>query len=147
MMTSAQSALDDLCNREMHRVTLFRMSLPEHHPFWASLAYQMEFIMNPGMEAMACTDCHSRVWLNPEMTQHLSQSQLGFVLLHELGHVVYATSARLKGRDLHLFNMATDYKINEMVAKIRQPRTRGRHLYEVPLGMIDLFGVVLICVV
>ena len=135
-----QAAIRTLCAAERRRVRLFCMSLPEQHPFWGALAYQLEFRMSPGMPAIACTDCYSTVWLNPEKTQHLSQSQLGFVLLHELGHVVLVSHERLRGRNQHLFNIAADYKINELVSKIEAPLRTRQPLYDPPRGTIRGLG-------
>ena len=129
-----------LCEAERRRIRLFCMSLPEQHPFWGALAYQLEYRLNPGMPAIACTDGYSTVWLDPEKTQHLSQSQLGFVLLHELGHVVLVSHERLRGRNHHLFNIAADYKINELVSKIEAPIRTREPLYDPPRGYIRGLG-------
>jgi predicted metal-dependent peptidase len=139
-MNRSPEDLIALCSTEQRRVRMFCLQLSEAHPFWASLAHQIRFRMNPGMDAMACTDCHSNVWLNPLRTQCLNESQLGFVLLHELGHVVLITHERIRGRNLHLFNIASDYKINEMVSKIERPGHSRRRLYDIPQGHIAGLG-------
>ena len=133
-------ALKELCKEEMRRVSLFRMDLPQKHPFWGALAFQISFIPNPGMKGFAATDCTSRVWFNPVYTRHLTQRQLGFVMLHELGHVVLISSERQRGRDRHLFNVASDYKINEMVSKVTMPGYGHRPLYDPPGGEMPDIG-------
>ncbi len=128
---------------EHRRIAALRMRLLEDHPFWGYLLMQVQVVPMPSLPAIAATDCVKHIWYNPQLTCHLDLKQLGFVLAHELGHHVYATLQREQGRDRHLWNCATDYAINRIVASIPDPAVSWppRALYRVPSGKIPGMGV------
>jgi predicted metal-dependent peptidase len=43
---------------------------------------------------------------------------IGFVILHEIGHLVFDSFGRIAHRDPQLWNIATDYQINQFVSRI-----------------------------
>ena len=106
---------------ERDRVRAVRMQLVEHHPFWAYLLMQVELVFDEALPAYAATDCVRHIWLNPVRTASLSLSQLGFVLMHEVGHQLHAVEARRQGRHPRLWHQAVDYVINRIVADISHP--------------------------
>ena len=110
-----------------------RMQLLELHPFWGHLLMQVKLLPAPELPTFAATDCVRRIWFNPNQTCQLNLRQLGFVLLHELGHIILLSAQRRMGRNLHLWNCATDFAINRMVAGVRHPAT-GEVMYESPNG-------------
>ncbi len=133
-MTDAGAATAALIALESRRVASLRMRLLEQHSFWGYLLVQVELIPSLDLPAIAATDCVKRIWYNPLRTQSLTLKQLGFVLAHEVGHHIYATLDRSRGRDRHLWNQATDYAINRIVASIEDPAGgwRGGKLYDPP---------------
>jgi len=132
-LTAARKRLAALEDAEWTRLSQLRMQLLELHPFWGHLLLQVRLLMAPELEAFAATDCVGRIWFNPNRTRHLSLPQLGFVVLHELSHILLLSGERRRERNLHLWNCATDYAINRMVAAVRNPSTGGA-LYESPSG-------------
>jgi predicted metal-dependent peptidase len=106
---------------EARRLSAMRMSMLERHPFWGFLLLQLELIPDPTLPAIAATDCVRRIWYDPRRTRALNVAQLGFVLAHELGHLVYETRDRARGRDHWVWNLATDYAINRIVTRITDP--------------------------
>ena len=118
---------------EARRVSALRMQLLDLHPFWGHLLLQAQLIADEGFPALAGTDGHRRIWYNPLRTSALSKEELGFLLLHEIGHHVQESFTRAEGRDPRLWNMATDYAINRVVAAIRHPGTY-EPLYRMPKG-------------
>ena len=125
---------------ELERIRSLRMQMLEYHPFWGHLLLQVEIVPAPELGAMAATDCRRSIWFNPKKTRHLSMPQLGFVLAHELGHIVLLSGQRRRGRNLHLWNCATDYAINRMVAAIPNPARPGSRLYQSPNGTYPDMG-------
>jgi len=115
------------------------MQLLELHPFWGHLLLQVKLLMAPELEAFAATDCVSRIWFNPTKTRHLSFRQLGFVVMHELSHILLLSAERRTGRNMHLWNCATDFAINRMVDAVRHPET-GERLYDSPDGTYPEIG-------
>jgi predicted metal-dependent peptidase len=134
-MTGAHADAGDLHAAERDRVRAVRMQLVEHHPFWAYLLMQVELVFDDQLPAYAATDCVRYLWLNPARTARLSPKQLGFVLMHEVGHQVHAVDARMQGRVPRLWHQAIDYVINRVVARI--PHSwRYEPLYEPPPGAL-----------
>ena len=138
MNTAAYKAL---CDAEWKRLQRIRFQLLELHPFWGSLLMSVRVEFSRTLPTFGATDCVRKVWLNPVHTQHLSHGQLGFVVLHELGHILMLSGARQNGRDMHLWNCATDYAINRMIMEIRHPWSRGP-LYGPPDGEYPELGLV-----
>ena len=103
---------------ESRRIAMVRMRMLDVHPFWGHLLLHVKLLPAPHLDAFAATDCRRRIWFNPRHTQHLDLDQLGFVLVHELGHHLLETQSRERGRDPLRWNMATDYAINRIVARI-----------------------------
>lgn len=127
---------DALARRERDRISAVRMELLEHHPFWGHLLLSAELIAAPGLRAIAATDCARRVWYNPERTASLTHRELGFVLAHEIGHMAYQSHARIQGRHARLWNCATDFAINRIVAQIEDPSRPGERLYTPPARVL-----------
>ena len=78
--------LNVVCRQESRRVSALRLQLLDLHPFWGYLLAHLRVAMAPQLTSFAATDCWRHIWLNPLLTRHLSLPQLGFVLVHELGH-------------------------------------------------------------
>lgn len=119
-----------------------RMRLLEAHPFWGYLLMQVQLVANEQLPSFAATDCLRHIWYNPRLTCHLDLAQLGFVLAHELGHHVQASLERERGRDHHLWNCATDYAINRLVAAMEDPAVLypRQALYRAPSGNVPGLG-------
>ncbi len=122
-------ARDDTFDDELRRLAALKLQLIEHHPFWGYLLLQVKVTLDPQLPFLAATDCLRHITFNPLQTRGLSLRALGFALAHELGHQVYATLPRRRGRDPWLWNQATDYAINRIVSEIPHPTARGP-LYE-----------------
>jgi predicted metal-dependent peptidase len=134
------SPLEVIRNESM-RISGLRMQMVEHHTFWGHLLLGVKMVPETSLPSIAATDCLTTIWYNPLLTQHLDFRQLGFVIAHELGHHVEESMPRMRGRDRHRWNCATDYAINRMVAGIETWTLEGPGpLYRVPDGDIPGLG-------
>lgn len=124
----------DVVRSELARVSVLRLQMLELHPFWGYLLAHLRMVPALGLPAFAATDCCRHIWFNPQRTQVLSMGQLGFVLAHELGHHLLASAERQRARNPHLWNCATDFAINRIVAAIEHPSRPGEPLYASPDG-------------
>jgi predicted metal-dependent peptidase len=131
---NAEAILD----RERRRVGAIRMQMLSSHPFWGYLLLESELIPSPGLPTLAATDGVRRIWYNPRLTCYLTVPELGFVLAHEVGHVVLQSLARRRGRDATQWNCASDYAVNRIVSRILAPG--GRPLYAPPRRMLPGIG-------
>ncbi len=136
----ATSEREDALRRELDRIRALKLELLTVHPFWGHVLVQLELINAPELPTFAATDCVKRIWFNPRFTEQLTDRQLGFVLAHEVGHIVLLSAARQKGRDPGRWNRATDYAINRMVEGMKHPGRPGERLYDVPSGFIEGLG-------
>jgi len=130
------SAPPDPTEAEMRRISAIRMAAVEKHPFWGYLLMQCRVIAAPGLDAIAATDCRRNIYFNPLRSANLGIRQLGFVLLHEVAHHVQASFSRRQGRDIYLWNCATDFAINRIIADIPDPSGITGALWEPPEGIL-----------
>ncbi len=124
---------------EATRVRRIRRDLLDRHPFWGHLLLQLKVALAPELPSFGATDGATTVWINPTLTRHLDDTQLGFVLMHELAHVVLDSVGRRGGRAWHRWNVATDYAINRIVARVRL-YPGGPPQYRPPTGFVPGLG-------
>lgn len=135
---AATTDLQAVLDAEVRRISTIRTQMLEAHPFWGYLLFQVKLVPALELGTFAATDCVHHIWYNPLHTRHLSAPQLGFVLAHEVCHQVLASEDRRRGRNHHLWNCATDYAINRIVATI--PRPSGQPMYAKPEGGVPGLG-------
>ncbi len=128
----------EILDRERRRVAAIRLQMLSSHPFWGYLLLESELIPSPGLPTLAATDGVRRIWYNPRLTCFLTVAELGFVLAHEVGHVVLQSLARRRGREAVRWNCASDYAVNRIVAAI--PAPGGRPLYTPPRRVLPGIG-------
>jgi len=137
MTIPAANGANIIAENEARRISMLRMQLLESHPFWGYLLMQVRLIQSNTIGSIAATDCIRNIFYDPEKTSKLSIGQLGFILVHEIGHMVYESGSRKKGRDLYLWNVATDYAINRIVSEIPRLGIRGKeNLYDPIPGIL-----------
>ena len=95
------------------RLLLSRMRLLCSHGFYGLLLMHMIFSVDEEVET-ACTD-GERIIFGTEFLEELSDSELDFVMMHEILHVVLRHCARTGERDRFLFNVATDIVVNSNI--------------------------------
>ena len=134
-----QPSQAEILDRERRRVAAIRMRLLGDHPFWGYLLLESELIPSPGLPTLAATDGVRRIWYNPTLTVYLPLEELGFVLAHEVGHIVLESLSRRRGRDPSRWNHASDYAVNRIVAAIPRPES-GRPLYQPPRRFLPGIG-------
>ncbi len=137
--TRNKRSAQEIAELEKLRTAAIRMQLAASHPFWGYLLVEAELIPAAGLPALAATDCVCRIWYNPALTQYLTMSELGFVMAHELGHIVLQSLERRRGRVLSVWNAASDFAVNRIVAGIRD-RDDSRPLYTPPVKFLPVVG-------
>lgn len=129
-MPPAVAVAPDPIAAEMARIEALRATLVIHHPFWASLLLPMHIDAVCGLPTFAATDCVKHIWINPDWTRHLNYRQLGYVIIHEAGHVAFLHGLRRVVRDHDKWNISADLAIACMLEEMVD--ANGKKLYERP---------------
>lgn len=95
------------------RIAFARMRLLQKHGFYGLLLMHLQFALDEQLET-AATD-GVRIFFGPAFLDTISDSELEFVLLHEVLHVVLRHMSRAKHFDHFLFNIASDIVVNSNI--------------------------------
>ncbi len=105
------------------RLQAARVTLIREQPFYAVLLMHMRFAIDVATPTLY-TD-GERIAFNPEFVEELSDSELRFVLMHEVLHVALG-HCNLYQRDMEheLFNVACDIVVNSNILYSHNMKTR-----------------------
>ena len=122
------------------RILLARLRILNNHGFYGSLLMHLKFGISNQVET-AYTNGY-KICFNPNFLEELSDSELDFILMHELLHIVLKHCFRGNAyRSDDLFNIACDIvvnstilKSNEMINKSITLDKYGRSIHVTPKG-------------
>lgn len=97
----------------MRRLLLSRMRILNTHGFYGLLLMHMVYSIDENAET-AYTD-GVRIAFDPKFLESLTDSELDFVMMHEILHVVLQHCMRGKDRDQERFNIACDIVVNSNI--------------------------------
>ena len=97
----------------IRRILIARMSILTRNGFFGLLLMHMKFALDDTI-GTAATD-GERIFFDPKFLDEISDSELIFVLMHEIMHVVLNHSFRTDGRDEYGFNIACDIVVNSNI--------------------------------
>ena len=97
----------------MQRLLLSRMRILCNHGFYGLLLMHITFAIDWEIET-ACTD-GKRISFCPKFLESLSDSELDFVMMHEILHIVLQHCFRAQDRDPVQFNIACDIVVNSNI--------------------------------
>lgn len=97
----------------IRRLLLSRMRILCNHGFYGLLLMHMVYSIDEKLET-AATDGY-RIAFGPEFLDSLSDSELDFVMMHEILHVVLRHCLREGDRDHDRFNIACDIVVNSNI--------------------------------
>ena len=95
------------------RLLLSRMRILVSHGFYGLLLMHMQFALDPSCET-AATD-GIKIYFGPQFLEDLSDSELDFVMMHEIMHVVLQHCLRGTDCDSEQFNIACDIVVNSNI--------------------------------
>lgn len=105
----------DIAKAAARRLLLSRMRLLESHGFFGLLLMHMTFTLDESLST-AATDGERLYW-NPDFLDSLSDSEVDFVMMHEILHAVLLHCSRGAEYDPYLFNVAADIVVNSNILK------------------------------
>lgn len=107
-------ALSDIQLKEFSRKLLAaRMHLVMTHPFYGALLMHVTLSVDEECETAFTDD--ERICFGTEFLSNLSQSEVEFVMLHEVMHIVLHHCKRGFGYNQLLFNVACDIVVNSTI--------------------------------
>ena len=104
---------DEKIREYMKRLLLSRMRILCNHGFYGLLLMHMIYSIDEGANT-AYTD-GERIAFGPDFLENLSDSELDFVMMHEILHVVLQHCFRGKEKDNERYNIAADIVINSNI--------------------------------
>ena len=97
------------------RIEDVRANILLEQPFYGTILSHIPLVEDESIDT-AATDGR-RIIYSPEYMGMLTGSEIKFILLHELLHILLMHFSRRKGRDRVIWNIATDYVINLTLRK------------------------------
>ncbi len=104
---------EDKVREYMKRLLVARMRILCNHGFYGLLLMHMIYSIDENAPT-AYTD-GVRIAFGPEFLENLSDSELDFVMMHEILHVVLQHCLRGKGVDSERYNIAADIVVNSNI--------------------------------
>ena len=83
------------------------------HPFFGSMCLSVNVKSDDSIPSM-CTDGRSILW-SPSFVDTMGQEETVGVMAHEVLHIVFKHHLRRGARDPELWNIATDFAINQVL--------------------------------
>jgi predicted metal-dependent peptidase len=124
----------------VYACNVVRDRLYEDSPFLVSvlsrlpIKYDSNFPMPGGTDGYVIY-MNPRMFLDPNFKELNSVLGVGFVLIHEIFHVIFQHMIRRENRNPTIWNMATDYAVNLLVAEILGYAPEGVLYNEAYTGM------------
>ena len=110
------------------RLLKSRMRILLKNGFYGLLLMHMQFALDPGCKT-AATDGR-RIYFGPAFLDKLTDSELDFILMHEILHVVLQHCMRTGERDNFMFNVACDIVVNSNIMKSNNGDVKSITLHE-----------------
>jgi predicted metal-dependent peptidase len=104
-----------------------RVDMLFEHPFFASLALNLEFVESPNMVPPSMGTDGTHLFYHPDFIKNTPIAQLEGVIAHEIGHIILKHLARRQNRDPLRWNVAADYADNALILKE----------FQLPKGCLD----------
>ena len=104
---------NDKINNYMRRLLKSRLRILVNNGFYGLLLMHMTYAIDANCET-AATD-GKRIYFGPDFLDGIDDSELDFVMMHEILHVVLQHCLREGDRDKELFNIACDIVVNSNI--------------------------------
>lgn len=108
----------DVDKEAKEKVSTAKISLMTNaeYTFFATALVRLNVSFTKSITTLATDGLN--MFINPDFILTLSNRQIAFGLLHEVMHVIYEHLTRLGSKDHRLWNLATDYVINNQLDRM-----------------------------
>ena len=100
------------------RIIVARVGLLLRHPFFGNMATRLRILAAGDWLPTAAVDGRN-LYYNTQFFNAMNNKEIEFVIAHEILHMVYDHLERRGDRNPLLYNIAADYKVNNLLVKDR----------------------------
>ncbi len=124
---------DELIRECTRRLMLSRMRLLCNNGFYGILLMHAKMGIGDAHETAWASD-GDKITFNPDFMKNLSDTELDYVMMHEILHIVldHLSRMRIDGKDARAFNVAADIVVNSNIL-----RSCGGNLQSISLAEYD----------
>jgi len=100
------------------RIIVARVGLLLRHPFFGNMATRLRIMAADEWLGTAAVDGRN-LYFNTQFFNAMSNKEIEFVIAHEILHMVFDHLGRREDRHPMLYNIAADYKVNNLLVRDR----------------------------
>jgi len=100
------------------RIIVARVGLLLRHPFFGNMATRLRILAADDWLPTAAVDGRN-LYYNTQFFNAMSNKEIEFVIAHEILHCVFDHLGRREDRNPMLYNIAADYKVNNLLVRDR----------------------------
>jgi predicted metal-dependent peptidase len=100
------------------RIIVARVGLLLRHPFFGNMATRLRILAADDWLPTAAVDGRN-LYYNTQFFNAMSNKEIEFVVAHEILHMVFDHLGRREDRNPMLYNIAADYKVNNLLVRDR----------------------------
>ncbi|MCD8306610.1 MAG: VWA-like domain-containing protein [Clostridia bacterium] len=112
------------------RVLQSRMRVMCSFGFYGILLSHMDIALNPACRSISCTP--KKVVVSPDYLKSLTDSELDFVMMHEVMHLALRHASRASDRDARLYDLACDIVVNSNIMTSCGIIPQGPVIHDIP---------------
>jgi len=102
----------------MDRIITARVGLLLRHPFFGNMATRLRILAADDWLPTAAVDGRN-LYYNTQFFNAMNNKEIEFVVAHEILHMVFDHLGRREDRNPMLYNIAADYKVNNLLVRDR----------------------------
>jgi predicted metal-dependent peptidase len=110
--------LDEMRVEVLDRIIVARIGLLLRHPFFGNMATRLRIVSADEWLGTAAVDGRN-LYFNTQFFNAMSNKEIEFVIAHEILHCVFDHLGRREERHPMLYNIAADYKVNNLLVRDR----------------------------
>jgi len=113
-----QEALEAMRVEVYDRIIVARVGLLLRHPFFGNMATRLRILAADDWLPTAAVDGRN-LYYNTQFFNAMDNKEIEFVVAHEILHMVFDHLGRREDRHPMLYNIAADYKVNNLLVRDR----------------------------
>ena len=111
-------ALEEMRVEVLDRIITARVGLLLRHPFFGNMATRLRILAADDWLPTAAVDGRN-LYYNTQFFNAMDNKEIEFVIAHEILHMVFDHLGRREDRNPMLYNIAADYKVNNLLVRDR----------------------------